>query len=84
MSSPIRNLDTVFESLVQRQRSFLQPLRQRLPLEVLHDDEIHAVLLADVVEGTDVRMVQLRNGLRLALEAGLALRTLGEVLGEEL
>ncbi len=44
----VRDLNSVFQRLVEWQRSFLQPLRQRLALDVLHVDEIDTVLLADV------------------------------------
>jgi hypothetical protein len=39
---------------------------------VLHDQEIDAVLAADIVEGVDMRMVQARDRSRLALEAHLS------------
>src|SRR6185436_9013324 len=51
------------------QRPALQPLAERLALEQLHGDEQLAVLLADVVELADVRMVDAGGRPRLALEA---------------
>jgi hypothetical protein len=80
----IRDLNSIFQRLVELQRSFLQQLGQRLTLDVLHHDEVDTVLLADVVQGADVRMIQLRYGFGFALEAGLALGAFGEVLGEDL
>ena len=53
-----------------------------MTLDVFHDEEGDTVLLTDVIESADVRMVQLRNRLGLALEPGLELRTFGEVLGK--
>jgi hypothetical protein len=44
-------------------------LAQRRPLDVLGGDEAAAVLLADLVDGEDVRVVQGRGGARLLLEA---------------
>ena len=65
----VRNLNSVFESLVEGERAFSQQVRKRLTFDVLHHDEIQAVLSTDIVEGTDVRMVQARDGPRLALES---------------
>ena len=50
------------------QGSARDPVSQRFTLEVLHDEELDAVLLADVVKRADVRMVQRGDALRLALE----------------
>ena len=53
-----------------------------LAFDVLHHDEIDAVLLADVVEGADVGVVELRKSLWPRARSGpCAPRTLGEVLG---
>ena len=53
-------------------------------IEILHGDEGFAVLLADVVNGADVGMVERGSGLRLALEAGQRLRIAGDFVGQEL
>ena len=53
---------------IERQRTSPEALRQRLSLDVLHHDELNAVLFTDIVEGTDVRMVHLRSDQGLALE----------------
>ena len=43
-----------------------QPRRQRLALDVLHGDEVAALLVdADLVDGADVRMIERRGGLGL-------------------
>ena len=81
---PVRDLNAVLQSLVEWERAFLQSLRERLSLDVLHDDEIDTVLLADIVERADVRVIELRDRLGLTLEACLALWALGEVLGRTL
>ena len=57
---------------------------QRRAFQKLHRDERLAVLLADVVNGADVGMVQGRGGLRLTLEAVQGLRILGHFVGQEL
>ena len=57
---------------------------QRDPVEKLHGDEGLAVLLANVVNGADVGMIQGGSGLGLALEAGQGLRVAGDFLGQKL
>jgi hypothetical protein len=54
------------------------------PLQILHGDKSLAVLLPDVVDGANVRMVQSRSGLRLPLKAAKGLRILGDVIGQKL
>ncbi len=81
---PTRDLNPVLERLVERQRAFFQPLGQGLALDVLHDEVVDAVLAPHVVEGADVRMVQLRDRLGLTLEPRFALRTRGEMLEKNL
>ena len=78
----IRYLDGDLQRLIQRQRAFLQPLCQRLPLQVLHDQEVDPVLTPDVMERADMRMVQAGNGLRLALEPLFEIGVGGDMLGE--
>ena len=41
---------------------------QRLTLEELHDEEVHVVVLSDVIQRADVRMRQRGNGTRLTRE----------------
>ena len=57
-------------------------LREAAALDVLHDDEVGAALLAPVVDGHDVGVVQVGRGLGLAAEALDERRVLG-VLGEQ-
>ena len=70
----VRDLDGDRERLIQRQRPLLQPLGQRVALQVLHHQEVDPVLGADVMERADVRVVQTGDGLRLALEPLLQVR----------
>ena len=80
----IRDLDGDLQRLIQRQRALLHPLGQRLPVEILHDQEVDPVLGADVMERANVRVVQAGDGLRLALEPPLQIRVRSDVLGEHL
>ena len=62
----------------------LQELCDRAALDVLHDDEVAALVDAGVVDLDDVGVDQLRHRERLAAEAGDELLVVGEVLGEDL
>ena len=65
----VGNLDGVLQHLLHRQRTFLQPLRERLAFEIFHHQKINSVLMADVVEGADVRMIQAGDRFCFALES---------------
>ena len=69
-----RNLDGVSQRLADREGAVGDPIGQRLPLEILHHEEIDAILLADVVEDADVRMVQRRDDTRFPIEPLTELR----------
>ena len=77
-----RDLNADIERFLDRQRAARQPLRQRLSLEKLHDQEEAAAhlrrQLADVVERADVGMFEPRNTARLALESLAADRIVGQ------
>ena len=78
------HLDRVAQRLVERKSTFFQPLRQRFALDVLHDEVVDTVLLADVIECANVRMVQARDRAGFTLEALTELDVIGEVLGKHL
>jgi hypothetical protein len=59
-------------------------LLQRHAIEELHDHEDAAILLADVVKGADVGMVERRGGTSLAAKAFQRLRVAGNIVGKEL
>jgi len=80
----IGDLNRVSQCLFEGQRSLLQTLRQGLPFEMLHDEEVHVPFPADVMEGADVRMVQTGDRARLSLETLAKIRITGEVCGENL
>ena len=72
----VRDLGAEAQHLFERERALQQPVRQRLALQVLHDEVLGLALPAHVVERADVRVRQLRDRLRFALEtlAGLGRR----------
>ena len=53
-------------------RAFFQPLGERLALNAFHHQIIDPVLMADVVQHADVRMIQARDDLGFLFEALLA------------
>jgi hypothetical protein len=62
------DLDRHLQRLVERQRALRQPLRQRLARQVLHHQVVDAILGSHIVHVANVRMLQRRQRLRLALE----------------
>ena len=65
----VGDLEPEVEYRVQAQRAGGEPILQRRALEILHDDERPLVLLTDVVDRADVRMVERRGGPRFSLKA---------------
>jgi hypothetical protein len=80
----VGDLDPEPEDLLDRERPPLDALGERLALEELHDQEVDLALPPDVVEGADVRVLERRDRLRLALEALAHLLGGREVLGQDL
>ena len=77
----ISDLDRARERLVERQRSFRQPRGERFAVDELHDEKVDALIVADVMDGADVRMVERCHRARLPLEPGSALRIGGPTAG---
>ena len=74
----------ISQSLVQRQRAPLQTPGQRLPVQQFHHEKIGLLVPADVINNTDVRIVQAGDRLRLALKPGPRLGTVRDVLVQDL
>ena len=78
-----RDLGGDLGGLVRVERAFgADQVAQRPALDVLHHDEVRADFLAPVVDGDDVRVVEVRGRLRLAPEP-LDERWLARELGEQ-
>ena len=60
----VGDLDADVHQLMDLERTGQQPIAQGLPLHQLHDDEGVALVIADVVDGADVRVVQGGGGAR--------------------
>ena len=80
----VSDLNRVPECLVERQRTFVKALRQRLSLQILHDQVIDPILPAHVVERADMRMTELGYGFGFALEPLAEPRVSRELRGEHL
>ena len=65
----LRDLDAVIEDLRDRQRAAGEARRKRLARQVLHDQEVEAVGVTDVVQHADVRMADRGDGAGFALES---------------
>ena len=75
----IGDVATVLQSQVERKRSFAKTIEKRFPFDELHHHEIDTVFTADIVERTDVRVVQARNRASFLLEPLAKLGTLREM-----
>ncbi len=80
----VGDLDGVTEALVEWQLTPAKPRSQGLAFEIRHDEECRAGLVADIVERADVRMIELRERPRVALEALAELRVAGKGIAQEL
>ena len=66
---PFGDLTRVVDRFARRQRARVQPAAERFPFEQLRDDVGRAGMRADVVDGQDVRVIELAGGARFLLEA---------------
>ena len=73
----LRNFDTDAKSLSKRQGSSPQARRQGFPLQVLHHEEIHTVVVSDVIERANARMRESSDGAGFVSEACPASRVGG-------
>src|SRR5712691_3926853 len=64
----VRYLDAETQDLLCRKRASSEAVGQGFPFQELHDEVIRSVLMADVVEGADVRVRDARDHSRLAVE----------------
>ena len=77
------DLNRVPQRLIDRQPRAGQSRGERLPFEVLHDDEVQVAVTADVMNRADMRMRNRGNRPRLALEARAKLRVARDVPGQD-
>jgi hypothetical protein len=83
-TQPVGDLDRDLKEDLRGQRTAGDALLERLALQSFHAQEGLALMVADVVDGADVRMVERRGGARLALEALPGVRLVESISGQEL
>ena len=66
----LRDLNGDPHGLGDGQRSSAQPRRQRFAVQVLHHEEVDAIVMADIVKRTDVWMREPCDGTRLVRQPG--------------
>ena len=72
----IGDFDGRSQQEVRGERPALEPLRERLALEILHHQKVDLVVTADVVQGTDVRVIELRDCSGFLFEPAASIRVL--------
>jgi hypothetical protein len=70
--------------LIEGKRSFVDAGGQRLALDVLHHDVPGDILISDVVEHADVRMIQRSHDAPLTLESRAQSCALWDMFGQDL
>ncbi len=65
----ICDLRSIPQHVFDRQRPSFESLRQHLAVDILHYEKQDAVLIPNVVQRTNMRMVQARDHFSLALKA---------------
>ena len=80
----VRNLRAVFQYLFYRQRPSLKALGERLPFDTFHYQEVDSVLMTNIMQHTNVGMIQARDRFCFAFEALPANRIRRELSGENL
>src|SRR5580698_7921818 len=79
----IGNLNTQLQQLFKLERTAFNLVFEGRAVQILHGDESFAVLLANVIDGADIGMVQGGSGLGLTLKPAEGLRIFGYVFGKE-
>jgi hypothetical protein len=69
---------------VRVKRPVVKKMLKRDAIQKFHGDKSVAFVLADVMDGTDVRTVEGGIGLCFALESSKGLRIFGDLIGKEL
>ena len=80
----VRHFDPDLEQPIHFHRLARDQVLQRRAVEILHHDERMPILLANLMNRANVRMVQSRSGASLAAKAFEGLRVAHHVIGQEL
>jgi hypothetical protein len=79
----VGNLYAVCQQRLKIEWTALDAMLQGRAIQVFHRDKSFAVLLANIVNGADVGMVQGRGRLRFPLKSRQHLRVRGHIVGQE-
>jgi hypothetical protein len=79
----VGNLDRQRQDDLGLHRTAADAVFQRQAVQVLHHDEHSPLLVVNFVDGANVRMIQRRGRLCLALEAGESLCVFGDFIGKK-
>ena len=79
----IGNFNSQLQQDIHLQRPPGNPLPQRLPLQILHGNERSALVLANLVNRADVRMIQRRSRPRFPAETFQCQRVTRRFLGQK-
>src|SRR6202790_2156403 len=80
----IGSLNRQWQNRFVAHRTTAYAMLERHPVQELHHDERTIDVLADFVNGADIRMVEGRGGTRLAAETCQDLRVLLQIVGQKL
>ncbi len=80
----VRYFHAQLQQQIHGQRLSGNAVLERLAFEMLHDDEVSPVLLANLVNGADVRMIQRGSSPGLALKSLEGVRIACEFFGQKL
>jgi hypothetical protein len=79
----VGDLNAEVEDFFNRERLALNAVLERLAFEQLHGDEGATVVLVNIVDGADVRVIEGRGGAGFAAEALDGLEMRGKFVGKE-
>jgi len=79
----IGNFDGEVKEAIELHGTASDEMLQRLTFQTFHGDEGLAVFFSDVVDGTDIRMIESGGGFGFAAEAAERLGILCEVVGKK-
>jgi hypothetical protein len=80
----VRDLNGQLDGLIEWQRTPLESRSKRLTFQILHDEEVDATFMANVVKGADVRMIQRRDCAGFTLKSLMNSRVIRDTCGQHL
>ena len=80
----VGDLHAVLQSLIERQGTLFKTLGEGFAFDAFHDEIGDAILMTDVMQHANMRMIQARNGFRFTLETLVANRIGGKLRGKNL